>query len=67
MNPNIDENKRHLIKMLEVEWARICSLIDEYDKLIIEKNRDYKLNLQKISQRINSKIFRSVKTNYFNY
>lgn len=53
-------------KMLETEWRDVFDLIKQYDNQVIIYNKNNQNKLQKIEDRIQSKIYKSVET-YFDY
>ena len=52
--------------MLETEWRDVCDLIKQYDNQVLIYNQNNQNKLQKIEDRIQSKIYKSVET-YFDY
>ena len=53
-------------KMLETEWRDVFDLIKQYDNQVVIYNQNNQNKLQKIEDRIQSKIYKSVET-YFDY
>ena len=52
--------------MLETEWRDVFDLIKQYDNQVLIYNQNNQNKLQKIEDRIQSKIYKSVET-YFDY
>ena len=52
--------------MLETEWRDVFDLIKQYDNQVVIYNQNNQNKLQKIEDRIQSKIYKSVET-YFDY
>ena len=52
--------------MLETEWGDVFALIKQYDNQVLIYNQNNQNKLQKIEDRIQSKIYKSVET-YFDY
>lgn len=57
---------RKKAKMLETEWRDVFDLIKQYDNQVVIYNQNNQNKLQKIEDRIQSKIYKSVET-YFDY
>ena len=53
-------------KMLETEWRDVFDLIKQSDNQVLIYNQNNQNKLQKIEDRIQSKIYKSVET-YFDY
>ena len=62
----VSNDFRKKAKMLETEWRDVFDLIKQYDNQVLIYNKSNQNKLQKIEDRIQSKIYKSVET-YFDY